>query len=200
MYLDFFRNNTKLDVDLHSQIVKLMSMEKEKNFVSIVPLKKTTMFESEVCFLAQISRVTGKENNCFHFRSTYSIALSFLKNQFIFLATKNSSNTRNKHWEVQYCIITDLKTLLPFKVFRNRLQNQFLNDPLWKRPDRMNYSAERQEFESWPAEYRPTYPDPVLNIVIHCMESFEEKKCKKVLLKSTKWSEVFVSWEDTSFE
>ena len=62
MYLDFFRNNTKLDVDLHSQIVKLMSMEKEKIFVSIVPLKKTTMFESEVCFLAQISRVTGKEN------------------------------------------------------------------------------------------------------------------------------------------
>ena len=32
MYLDFFRNNTKLDVDLHSQIVKLMSMEKEKFF------------------------------------------------------------------------------------------------------------------------------------------------------------------------
>ena len=62
MYLDFFRNNTKLDVDLHSQIVKLMSMEKEKIFVSIVPLKKTTMFESEVFFLAQISRVTGKEN------------------------------------------------------------------------------------------------------------------------------------------
>ena len=32
------------------------------------------------------------------------------------------------------------------------------------------YPTERQEFESWPDTNPPKYPDPVLNIVIHCME------------------------------
>ena len=41
------------------------------------------------------------------------------------------------------------------------------------------YPTERQEFESWPDTNPPRYPDPVLNIVIHCME-----KPIKIFLKT----------------
>ena len=40
-------------------------------------------------------------------------------------------------------------------------------------------TKERQEFESWPDENRPTFPDPVLNIVIHCLEKTNKKYLKE---------------------
>ena len=56
---------------------------------------------------------------------------------------------------------------------------------------------ERQEFESWPDENRPTFPDSVLNIVIHVvrllggMHTMELFKILNISAKSKPNLEIF---------